>query len=238
VREDLQGLEISQNQLRELTNLPIDYELIIIIRPLERFIKNIFDKIKGPEGVTVVYIGVTILVISYLIFDFIAKNFTPRMAPSWILFLGFCFGSSVLIQLLLYLIWRQKNKIVKTNITRSLQILLMEVDRYNSVIKAIDINDQIEAAGNLGVTIKERNKVIEALKLARADLVRALKTERILRENKKFIISNTELFANNLAALTAMQVNEQASEHGKLLNEALQIALEVQHEMGRLQNQH
>jgi hypothetical protein len=64
-----------------------------------------------------------------------------------------------------------------------------------------------------------------------------LKTERILRENKKFIVSRAELFINNLATLTAMQVSEQASEHGRLLNEALQIALDVQQEMRSLQSQ-
>ena len=85
--------------------------------------------------------------------------------------------------------------------------------------------------------IKERESVLAALNLTKADLVRALKTERILRENKSFILSNTELFVNNLATLTAMQVNEQATEHGRLLNEALQIALDVQHEMKRLQTQ-
>jgi hypothetical protein len=111
------------------------------------------------------------------------------------------------------------------------------VKRYNSIIKAIDINDQIEEAGNPEVVIQERESVIEALKLTKADLVRALKTERILRENKNFILSNTELFANNLATLAAMQVHEQATEHGRLLNEALQIALDVQHEMKKLQSQ-
>ncbi|MEH2268850.1 MAG: hypothetical protein V7K68_10505, partial [Nostoc sp.] len=84
---------------------------------------------------------------------------------------------------------------------------------------------------------KEREGVIEALQLTKTDLVRALKTERILRENKSFILGNTELFVNNLATLTAMQVTEQATEHGRLLNEALQIALDVQHEMKRLQTQ-
>jgi len=64
-----------------------------------------------------------------------------------------------------------------------------------------------------------------------------LRTERILRENKNFILSNTELFNNNLATLTAMQVTEQATEHGRLLNEALQIALDVQYEMKTLQSQ-
>ncbi|MEO1432164.1 MAG: hypothetical protein AAFV71_24490, partial [Cyanobacteria bacterium J06633_8] len=89
---------------------------------------------------------------------------------------------------------------------------------------------------NTEVRIKERNRVIEALKYTRADLVRALKTERILRDNKKFIVNNSELLANNLATLTQMQVSEQASEHGRLLNEALEIAIDVQQEMKRLQS--
>jgi hypothetical protein len=104
------------------------------------------------------------------------------------------------------------------------------------VIKAIDINDQIEDVGNLGVGIQERETVLAGLKLTRDDLVRAIKTERILRENKSFIITNADLFTNNLATLASMQVNEEATEHGRLLNEALQISLDVQHEMKRLQN--
>jgi hypothetical protein len=140
-------------------------------------------------------------------------------------------------QVFLYVLWKQRISTVKKNITHSLKVLLNDVDRYNAVIKAIDINDQIEAAGNPGVSLKERKKVLEALKLTRNDLVRALKTEKILRENKKFIVSRAELFINNLATLTAMQVSEQASEHGRLLNEALQIALDVQQEMRSLQSQ-
>jgi hypothetical protein len=136
----------------------------------------------------------------------------------------------------LYFIWKRKNKILHQNVTSSLRILLNDVERYNSVIKAIDINDQIEDVGNLGVGIQERETVLAGLKLTRDDLVRAIKTERILRENKSFIITNADLFTNNLATLASMQVNEEATEHGRLLNEALQISLDVQHEMKRLQN--
>jgi hypothetical protein len=121
--------------------------------------------------------------------------------------------------------------------TSSLQVLLTDVERYNGVIKAIDINDQIEAAGNPDVAIQQRERVIEALNMTRLDLVRALKTERILRENKNFILGNTDLFTNNLATLTSMQVTEQATENGRLLNEALQIALDIQYEMRKLQNE-
>ncbi|MFO0140865.1 MAG: hypothetical protein ACK513_05545, partial [Aphanizomenon sp.] len=84
--------------------------------------------------------------------------------------------------------------------------------------------------------IQEREKVLEALELTRNDLIRALKTERILRENKHFIITNSNLFTNNLAALASMQVSEEATEHGRILNEALQISLDVQEEMKRLQS--
>jgi hypothetical protein len=121
--------------------------------------------------------------------------------------------------------------------TNSLQVLLNDVERFNTVIKVIDINDQIEAAGNREVSIKERHKVIEALKLTRKDLVRALRTEKILRENKHFILGNSELFANNLAALASMEVTQEAAEHSKLLNEALEIALDVQYQMKKLQGQ-
>nr|WP_155746136.1 hypothetical protein [Scytonema sp. UIC 10036] len=218
--------------------MPVNDELIIISHPLQAIVKRFIENVKGAEGATVVFIGLSVLVGSYVAIDLIIRFFATWVAiPSWLLLiiLSFLAGSSG--QIFLYFFWKQRLKLVEKNMTPSLKILLNDVERYNSVIKAIDINDQIEAAGNPGVSLKERQKVLEALALTRSDLVRALRTEKILRENKKFIISRSELFANNLATLTAMQVSEQASEHGRLLNEALQIALDVQHEMKSLQSQ-
>ncbi|WP_445633405.1 SMODS and SLOG-associating 2TM effector domain-containing protein [Nostoc sp. DSM 114161] len=239
MRDDLQGLEISHNELQNLTNLPVNEDLLIITNILLKFGKTYIDKIKGSEGATVIFIGFSTFVFTYILFDLVLKVFVSWVTiPSWLflLFLGLWVGG--LTQSILYLLWKSRTKLVKKNMNNSLRILLSEVNRYNAIIKAIDINDQIEEAGNPEVVIKQRDSVIEALKLTKTDLVRALKTERILRENKNFILSNTELFANNLATLTAMQVHEQATEHGRLLNEALQIALDVQHEMKKLQSQH
>ncbi|HYX17166.1 MAG TPA: hypothetical protein VE944_23010 [Nostoc sp.] len=238
MRDDLQGLEISQDELQKLTNLPVNDQLLIITNPLKKLVKIYIQKIKSSEGATVIFIGFATFVFTYILFDIFVKIFVAWVTiPSWILLiiLGIWIGGFT--QSILYLIWKSKSKIVKYHMTNSLRILLKDVERYNTVIRAIDINDQIEEAGNPEVLIKERESVIEALKLTKSDLVRALKTETILRENKSFILSNTELFVNNLATLTAMQVNEQATEHGRLLNEALQIALDVQHEMKRLQTQ-
>lgn len=118
---------------------------------------------------------------------------------------------------------------------KSLKEIFDEVFKYNAVVKAIDINDELEAAGNRGAFLSNREKVIEALKLTREDLICALKTERILRKNKRFLASNPEAIASNLTPKQALQVNEQATEHKRLLDEALQVAVGVQEEMRELE---
>jgi hypothetical protein len=86
------------------------------------------------------------------------------------------------------------------------------------------------------MSLSDRQKVIEALTLTKEDLVRALKAERVLRENKNFLVGNPELLTTNLRTLQTLQVNDRASEYGRLLNEALQIAAGVQQEMTKLHN--
>ncbi|MDK2411304.1 hypothetical protein QHH11_16555 [Aphanizomenon sp. PH219] len=227
MRDDLQGLDISHDQLQDATNLPVDNKLIIITDIIQQFSIRLLKKARKTEIATVAFAGITISVCTYLLVKL----------SSWLSLIIFILWTSGSIQILLYLLWRGKMKFLKQNMTNSLRILLNDVERYNSVIKAIHINDQIEDVGNLGVSIQEREKVLLALELTRNDLIRALKTERILRENKSFIITNSDLFTNNLATLASMQVTEEATEHGKLLNEALQISLDVQQEMKKLQSQ-
>lgn len=238
MRNDLQNLDISQKELENLTNLPVNSELIVIRNILKKLCQKILTQIKGSEGATVVFLSVSVSVFACLLLDVFIRIFAGWIdIPSWLLLMILGFVGCVSTQVILYYWWINQQKILQKNMTISLEILLKDVERYNSVIKVIDINDQIEDAGNPGVSIREREKVIAALKLTRADLIRALRTERILRENKSFILSNADLFTNNLAALTAIQVTEQATEHGRLLNEALQIALDVQYEMRTLQSQ-
>jgi hypothetical protein len=117
--------------------------------------------------------------------------------------------------------------------------LLDEVEKYHDVIQALDIIDRLTAAGNLQANLINRQDAIEALKITRQSLVCALKTEKILRENQKFIGRRYELFANiesNLAALMALDVSDRASEYGRLLNEALEIGMSVHKEVRKLQN--
>lgn len=236
MRDDLNGLEVCNRELQKLTNLPINDELPIIINPIRRLWNKFIEHVQGPEAATTIFIALSSLLGSYIVFDVTIRLFASWVTlPSWILFLLLSITGISVTQGLLYFIWKQRKKIASKNMTYTLRSLLNDVERYNSVITAIDINDQLETAGNQEVGIKERHKVLSALRLTRDDLIRALKTEKILRENKNFIINNTDLFVNNLSALNSLQVTEQATEHGRLLNEALQIALDVQDEMRRLQ---
>ncbi len=239
MRDDLQGLEITPQELRYLTNLPVKYERPNITRHFQKKFRLWINKIQGSEGPTAVFLGLSLCVVIYLflglIINLLAIWFPLPPMPSWILIiLSGCLFFYV-TKLFLYLVWKHNKKMVNTNMNPSLEVLLKDVDRYNAVIKAIDINDRIEAVGNTEVIIQDRERVTAALEMARIDLVRALKTEKILRENQKFIISNHDLFTDNLTNLTATYVTEKATEHGKFLNEALQIALEVQDEMRKLQ---
>lgn len=238
MRNDLQGLEISDRELQQLTNLPVNYELVRVINIWRKLGKKFIDNVQGSEAATTIFMGVSSVVIVYFLFSgFLAIFMHWLKIPTWLLFLLLIVVANGAAQLFLHWNWQQQQKLFVEKITPTLKILLSDVERYNNAIRAIHINDELEAAGNHDVRIRERDRVISALELTRVDLVRALKTERIMRENKKFIVNNVELFADNLATLSALQVKEKASEHGKLLNEALEIALDVQLEMRRLQEQ-
>ncbi|HEY9728308.1 MAG TPA: hypothetical protein V6D50_17795 [Chroococcales cyanobacterium] len=140
---------------------------------------------------------------------------------------------SLLITTVIYL--KIRDFFANKRILKTIIPLLEEVSKYNQLAKILEVQDQLEAAGNPGI-LSNREKTLEALELTRADLVRALKTERILRENKDIINMQPELFENNLIALTTLQVSQQATESGQMLNEALQVAVVVREEMKKLQN--
>lgn len=213
MRPDIQGLEITQGELKRLSGVGITQ----VYRPptLRKFLT---------EGLQTLGI-LGLILLSFLLMSLIfPQNY-------FLLILIHCVAALALVGDDTYRIWRSsKNK--------QLLNLFDDVDRYNAIIKAIDLNDKIEEAGNPNVIINNREQVIQALQLLREDLIRALKTERVLRENKKLLLANSELFTTNFTALTALQISDKASQRSRLLNEALQIAVGVQEELKKLQDRH
>lgn len=212
LRPDLQGLPLTRGELKYLTGTSVGK----LLKPpiFVSFLSELFQSF---------LIAILITIAAFFLYYIFPDHKLLLMGISFLCSAGLFLGD------IRKLMFSRQNK--------TLIHLFEDVERYNDVIQAIDINDQIEAAGNFDVSLQDREKVIAALELTRADLVRALRTERILRKNKQFIAKNPELFANNLTALAALQIHDQASEQGRLLNEALQIALNAQAEMRHLQDQ-
>ncbi|NEQ77448.1 MAG: hypothetical protein F6K24_51305 [Okeania sp. SIO2D1] len=214
MRLDLEGLEITKGELKHLSGVSLGK----ILRPPTKT-KYLL------EGLKSLLIALLLLVSYWIIAVEILNKHHLLLIVIYL---------SMTIGLFLEDIY----KIFMTRKNQRLIRLFEDVDKYNSIVQAIAINDKIEAAGNPQVKLSNRTKIMEALKLIREDLTRALKTERIIRENQKFVNKNTDLFTFNFNTLTALQINDKASEHGKLLNEALEIAIEVREEMKKLQNEH
>lgn len=218
MQPDLLGLEFSKGELRRLTGVdPDDVFRPSILQNREKRFRFLLNEILICLALSPIVIG---FIYTFIIIPIIGSSSYTAIALLIVV---------PIIVAAVRLLWRKKTcPEVLTN-------LLDDVDKYHAVIKAIDINDQLETDG-IGVSLSDRTMVIEALQLTREDLVRAIKTERILRDNKDSIATNPEI-NNNLKALTAIQVSTQASEYGRILNEALQIGISVQQEMRKLQGQ-
>ncbi|MEW6492677.1 MAG: hypothetical protein AB1589_09235 [Cyanobacteriota bacterium] len=212
MQPDLQGLEITKGEIKHCSGVSIN----AVFKPptFRKFLSEI-----GKTSLVILFIWCSGLILAGIF-------------PEQLLALATIDALASLV-----LLADDLRKIRFSYKNRNLVRMFEDVKRFNFVIKAIDINDQIEAVGNHSVRLQNRERVIQALRIAREDIIRALRTERILRENKRFIQGNTQLFEANLMALTDLQMSDQATEYGRLLNEALQIVVNVQEEMKKLQDQ-
>lgn len=217
MQPDLQAIQITDKDFKESTGISL------VLFPLQRPKRtNIRRFLAIFLFVLAIIVGIAVARDGEISADFIIISLAN------ISFLGF----------LIYLMEKNYNLALKRyKELEPLRCLLMEVQKYNSIVRGIDIRDQLESIGNKGIELEDRSRILEALDLTRKDLIRALKTERILRENKDFITQNPQVSASNLATLEAIKIRDQASEWGQLFSQTVQIAISVQEEMQRLQAQ-
>lgn len=151
-----------------------------------------------------------------------------------LLCLGLAIASGGLAFLLTKLFVRQwriyHSSELKSGISATVFRLFTEVDKCNKVIRDIDIFDQLQDAGN-AIKFESRESAIAAIRITRNDIVRALKTERILRENPDF---HPDRFAVDLNAFEAIHINDRAQEYGRIFDTTMQIAIDVQKAMAEL----
>lgn len=114
--------------------------------------------------------------------------------------------------------------------------LLDEVDRFNEMIKAVEILAELRQTDQTSrrLMLDNPDAVQEALHLTRESLVCALMSDRIMRKHHRFITRRQELFINietNLASLQTLTATDMAGNYGQLLNEALQVGTSVHQEL-------
>ena len=221
MQPDLIGLEITKGELRRLTGFKPDQVLRSSI------MANNEQRLGFFRNEMLVALVLTLIIVGFA-YAFI-------ILPT--------IGSSISLLIILLIIvpiavvggrwlWR------RLTLPKTLKTLLNEVDKYHRIIKSIDINDELAISGKTEISTYDREKVVSAVQLVREDLVQALKTERILRDNKKLLANNQDLFVNNVKTLHAMsrQISSEVGEYAQLLNQSLQIALDVQAEVRKLQS--
>ncbi len=230
---NLSELTISESLVEELSGVATS-ELLIVDLSWHSLGKK-RNKIMSLISNQILIFGLSLIISLPLALMMVANtNYAPDNPKLIFIFFQITVGFSVIITLgwNIYIWFKTKHLVTLTN-------LRDEIKKYNEAIRAVEIIDRLAAAGNLEVNLTNREDVVEALAVTRESLICSLKTERIFRENKDFIDGRYELFANienNLAALMAFEIGNQASEYGKLVNEALKIGTTVQKEMRKLQN--
>lgn len=117
--------------------------------------------------------------------------------------------------------------------------LLDEVDRFNEMIQAVEILDELRQADQSSrrLALDNPDEVIEALYLTRESLVCGLMSDKIMRKHQRFIARRHELFASietNLSSLQTLQASDMAGDYAQLLNEALHVGASVHQEIRHL----
>lgn len=168
---------------------------------------------------------VTIISVLALFYYGFSYGFSRGAERLFLLFLIYVVIAGLVVSVVSF-----KNSIEYRPAFERLNNLFREVKKHNQIVKDIHVLDQLREAGN-PVGLSDREQVLEALRLTRGHLVRAFRTERILRENPDF---KREQFRIDLTAYHALQISEEASDYGRLLDAALQVGVEVQEEMVKL----
>jgi hypothetical protein len=225
MQDDLQDLQISKTEINNLTGLEVNTipKYSVLQDPTRRLMFVFFNKQEKNTGLYIVF-GISLWFL--LLFMFTQyKSFFDYMIGIFAFFIMLQTLKPLSQYVQRYMKFSRKDTDIKL-----LSKLLEEIDKHNQLIKNIDTLDQLKSVGN-PIDFQNREKVIEAIQITQADLIRALKTEKILRDNPNF---NPEHFSIDLTSLQALQVSETVSEYSQILDEALQIGVTIQQEMKKL----
>lgn len=126
--------------------------------------------------------------------------------------------------------------IIKAKTLKTLMRLLDEIDNFHDLLQTVVVLERLEKVANSSTNII-KNDVLEALELIRSSLISGLMAETILRQNRRLLARRNDLLANienNLGTLQTLVIQQEATEYGQVLKEALQINVSIHQEIQKL----
>lgn len=237
MKSTLHGFEITDDDLKNLTGLNKDEVLLAgTAFNIKDYLVNFWylithEKLEEPKK------ELTILLLFFLMFLYLLGTLSviifyrffpnfPALMGNTVIF-GAALGCSLQVRLLS----------LKKYITPFVGNLVKEVDQFNQLVEDLRLNQKPEEEIKKKSTLLiDREKVIEAIELAKYDLLRALKLEKKFREDKNFVDPENELLASNVSTLQQLRVIDTSSEYELFLNQTVELAVRVQTEMIALHN--
>jgi|GEM_PF-2411204 hypothetical protein len=112
----------------------------------------------------------------------------------------------------------------------TLKSLLQEIESYNQIIKELlqRVHQAEHDHPGQPIDVNDKEKLLQAFRVVRTDLLYALQIERKVRENPYFRL---DLFCVNCTLLQEMQFNQAVQHCQSLIDEALQMGIRVQDTM-------
>ncbi|MDF5714916.1 MAG: hypothetical protein PUP93_13785, partial [Rhizonema sp. NSF051] len=132
----------------------------------------------------------------------------------------------------------KENRAYKTERLESLvkvRKLFVECENYNSVIRSIELKDKISKVLE-HVNDPLRDDVIKTLNQIRNNLEKALKVERLLRENLDVVNIETEHLEITFAEIQFTDIKNYASQYSEFVEDVLTIGTNLNREFKMLDN--
>ncbi len=230
MKEDVATLEITNHELEKVCGREVNDLLIggIVGGVVRSSVRGNLQKLLSLLVVEVAVFG--LLLIFTLPASFaITRNINLDQASGGNFFIGVTLG----IAIVLLGLWNA-SMIGRAPQFKMLMRLLDEIDRFNELVRAVDVVDRLDGIHPESRHFENRLEILNALNVTRDSLMSGIMTEKILRENRGLLSRRQDLLTHietNLSALSVMEVSDEASDYSRILNEALQIGAIVQREM-------
>jgi hypothetical protein len=236
MNSELETLPITEEELENLVELNfVDNLAISIYRSV--VIKNYQQTISVLTTEAFIFLVLLILTMPLTLLTIKSLGYLPESSTgvNQLLLTLVAILMVAMVAVNIYLFLRSKK-------LQSLARLMEEIEKYNRVVKTINLMASIESVSQESeesvVSLEENSsEAIAALKITRTSLINALRVEEIIRKHQDFLNRRYELLRNlenNLANLMEFEVSNQTNEYGRLLNDALKIGMSVHKEVKKL----